>query len=982
MVDNGKTTLETSVTLEYVAERWNVSRIVLDGSQNHLPGDTGGSSIELQFLVGGNWLPLSKVSSAEGIKAIAFVDDGRGYDYRKLKLLYSDKPDNGDGKAPVGRFGEGLKLTAPACLRNGISMQIRSRDWQAFPRAVEVPLDGKTAHQLVFDVDTGLPSVVGSSTIFLNPTSEMIEESLSIGKKVLIFREGYKPLYAGEGGNYIADNSGDVFVKGVWITSNYRERLLFGYDLNIDNLPRDRDHVEIDELGNAVGKLLAQCSDERTIRTLMLKMSQENANARSWENELIESRYIAYEWKGGGGRGRDISHPEIWQKVFTDIFGERAVIPSCRENGTDYDRLASLAGYHIAPLNRHFADVLRRCGVKMSRDIAMNVDSFLTADAELGDNVTIDAHETSISLSYRVGKWSNLRIALDAVSNHLDAAGPSIKVEFKVSKGENSGFKWVPKEALNHWDRIESIRVSDAGHGYDHNFLKLLFSTKASGSDKIGQFGEGMKLLSTASLRNGIKVKFESRDWVAQPFSTEQTLDGKGIGVLCYRVLSGIGREAGSATTIGTVDKEIADVFRKLDDYVLCLRDGLKLEWTCASGSLFCEDKGRSIPNGSIFNKGVFITDEYSNKSLFSYDLRTDDISPDRDQIASAALQSAVRGIVSTCTNRTVIAEIINAAEKRRDEPLIEFVDVQMPCEVAGVWKDVFYSMHGKSAVIQTDMGSGLEAVHMGFKPVELNKSIERMLRRAGVEYDREVINDRFDAHYVPLENLLPAEKGMLAKLGEVDTLLGLQAFEKIRVYDELHTFAGRNMTGTVAGFWDGEYVNISRDRLSSLFTAVKTYVHERGHKETGASDPSDRFREFFESFLTSFVHNSITQPQPPLPVSANVEKQMPISFAFNGFTVRVRPANCALDATMLHIMEEAVLGKRTVIERLGGFLSGKQSWVEEQVAVEIIRPNEKPELLGDRAKLLLLRKIARNSAKNMANAPAAQVINAKKKLF
>ncbi|MCX6770956.1 MAG: hypothetical protein NTX79_02775 [Candidatus Micrarchaeota archaeon] len=979
MVSDDKITLQAPFTLASSAKRWGAERIVLDGVQNHLPGDTGGKTVRLKFLVGGKWRPLSDAPATHKIERIEFEDDGRGFDYRKLGIIYSDKPDdvvvNGNSNGAAGEFGEGLKLITNACLRSGIHIQIRSRDWQATPRVEKIPLDGKIVNYVFFDVETGLPAIEGSRTTFSNPSRELIENMLAIEKKVLLFRPNYSPIYSGQGGNRIADDSGDIFVKGIFITSSYRKRTLFGYDLNLDNLPRDRDHVEQDDAGNAIGKLLAECNDPRIIHTVLSKTLDGKSSSRSDGNEFLETRYIPTEWKGNSGYGRDISHPEIWKKAFSDIFGASAVVASGRE----YDQLARLAGYEVIAGDYSFCRFLGRCGIGTSESVANSEDSFLTADVDHRNGSRINVKETDIGLSYRASKWGKLRIALDAVSNHLpqDSGASSVKIEFKVYDKSRQVYKWVSADELEQQE-IANIRIVDNGKGYDSGHLAALITDKTPGSG-VGQFGEGLKLLSTAALRLNIKVKFESRDWVAQPFSGIQKLDGKDRDFLCYRILSGVSPRSGSATTFGTVDRETADIFKKLDDFVLPLRIGFKPEFSCASGSLFCEDVLKSVPNGSVFNKGVFITNEHANRALFSYNVNTEDISPDRDGISIAALQASVTGIISECANREIISTIITAANKHRDSPLLEFVDIHLPDHIAQVWKEAFYSLYGQNAVLETGMSSGMEAKHQGFEPIKLNTGIENMLHRAGVEYDREVITEGLNAHYVPLEELSAHERAILGKFVDVEAVLGLQNFDNVKVFDKVCTSAGRDLTAKRPGFWDGESINIRRDMLSSLVSAVDVYKHERGHKETGAGDPDDKFRDFFENYLTAFLCMAITQPQT---APTNIGNALPISFSFDGATVQICPKDGVVDGTMLRIMEEAALGKKKSFDRALSWLFGKQTWVEQQVSVKVIRPDNATEMLNDKDKIALLRKVARSNRLEGGNTQAAQAINQRKSVL
>ena len=154
--------VEHSITLEAIVSRrekgrWGSERIVLDGIQNHLPGDSGGTKVEIRYRIKNRWYQFRQgrrlAAKGEPVSAVAFSDDGRGFDYRKLGIDYSDKPlDNRTrGVAPlgaVGQFGEGLKLATAAALAEGMAVEIFSRNWRAVPMWKPMPVEGTVVRRL------------------------------------------------------------------------------------------------------------------------------------------------------------------------------------------------------------------------------------------------------------------------------------------------------------------------------------------------------------------------------------------------------------------------------------------------------------------------------------------------------------------------------------------------------------------------------------------------------------------------------------------------------------------------------------------------------------------------------------------------------------------------------------------------------------------------------------------------------------------
>ena len=1001
-MSGNKIILKTSITLEYVAEKWGIERIVLDGIQNHLPADSGGTSVKVGYLINEEWVrhdrALGLPPEDRVVGAILFADDGQGFDYRKLGLLYSDKPNgkkdgkpngkpNGDDSpVAVGQFGEGLKMLTAACLREGMQIQIMSRDWRATPYVEKISLDGKTAHQLVYEVETGLPPIKGSTTMIQDPTKEVVDYVDNIGRKVLHLRPGYVPVYSDQDGNHVVDESGDIFVRGVFITSDKRSELLFGYDLNLDT-SRDRDHVNELELGNAIGETIRNCDDRRVIEKILRSAVYKSGELGQSLKNYLEHRCVPYRCESGHySHSCTPKHPEVWKQVFISIFGDRAVLGTSLEA----EKMAQLAGYQVfSCVGGGFIDFLARCGIMKDESVATS-DPFLFADLPgNARDIRIGVHETSITLSYRAQKWDKRRMILDALANHMPVDSGGKKISIKYKKGEWG--HWVPRDEFDYRERIVGVAIEDDGRGYDDNCLALLTSSKTG--TEVGHFGEGMKMLSAACLREGLRVKFRSRDWVATPFSAKRSVDGREVDVLCYRVLRNVPEANGSMTVFGELDAETTDIFRRLDDHVLWMRPGFSGIQSGAAGSMFVESDRRSVKNGSVFNKGFFITGVYSDRLLFSYNLRTNNLSPDRDNVDFEVLKSSVAELVSTCTDREAIARILRSAQKEKDAQYLEFIDVALSDEVAALWKGVFYEVFGKNAVLSTAPYASVDADHLGFTLVELNQNIQSTLSRAGVQTD-EAVARIVRSDCVAAGTLTSAELQMIARLPEIDQVLKLTPVP-IRVFTQAWAPSGQELG--VGGYWDtqNQCVWLRRSSLSDFATAGRIYIHERGHGVTGGLDPEDGFRAFFEYFVSAFVgdslgrlhadpsycsgieafrawdHRRLTELQRSERVLQDtvgtrdaeikrlgarielLEQQMHqaeqdrsmglnraccVSFDFEGRTVHVQPRSMQLDDMSLRRIERALLRKRKGLDRILGFLLGRPDENERQVDVFITK--------------------------------------------
>ncbi|MBI5046564.1 hypothetical protein HZC07_02425, partial [Candidatus Micrarchaeota archaeon] len=147
-------------------------------------------------------------------------------------------------------------------------------------------------------------------------------------------------------------------------------------------------------------------------------------------------------------------------------------------------------------------------------------------------------------------------------------------------------------------------------------------------------------------------------------------------------------------------------------------------------------------------------------------------------------------------------------------------------------------------------------------KTIRLNEKIVKTLQRAGIETDREVAGEGLYSDRVPYSELTEAERGTIAAFQDVDTVLALGPARGVNICTTVTTRTGRDMTGRIMGFYDhstGE-VTLQRELLADWASAQRTYTHERGHEKTGAKDPEDGFRAFFEYNLAALVDQEIAR--------------------------------------------------------------------------------------------------------------------------
>jgi hypothetical protein len=313
--DSYDETVSTSLTLDYGKRVWNNERMLLDVAQNHLPRDSGGSSLGMRFRTrDGKWHDYAELKGVadDQIDAIKLFDDGRGYDYRMLGLLYSTK-----GGQEAGGFGEGLKMASAAALREGMRLELRSQNWAAVPQVKQQTIDGRNISQMEYVVTHGVknrPPVDDdvhwrSSTTFFDPTSALLSEYRGINSKILD-ADKTKPYESTPSGDIVNLSGGLLFVRQLLIPG--RHDLLFSYHLrNYEIKNRDRNVVPRDELSREVSGVLSDVKNPEVIRQFLFK-AEKNVQAGAGEIEF--------------GTYFSPRYPEVWKKVFQEMYGTETAI--------------------------------------------------------------------------------------------------------------------------------------------------------------------------------------------------------------------------------------------------------------------------------------------------------------------------------------------------------------------------------------------------------------------------------------------------------------------------------------------------------------------------------------------------------------------------------------------------------------------------------------------------------------------------------
>ena len=376
-------TYPLGLSLDYEKEKWGVLRIVLNFLQNHADAVRVSktpitAAIEFQVKGQKNWLPYSKISDFQNqdIVAVCFRDKLKnGYAHTHLSQFGSNKKKK--NVVQVGNKGEGLKIASAASLRLGMNVTLRSQRWIANASSYDVHLENEdgnfeTSKNLCFVVYRLESSEAGSETIIKRPDDSSqdaaignfhFNELLSIMRSLKCYVLRHKelgladekpvPIEKTPQGNIVSSECGDIYVKDFFITSEERERLLFGYNFHDLDTNRDRDIVGTNELKNAIGQILSQIRSRRLIGGIIKK--------------AVEDCYGQYHEFQNLTQFQEFDQTKSeWLSVFREMYGKDAVLKS---NQASAQAEAEFIGYRVVHANEAIARTLIACGARLDADV-------------------------------------------------------------------------------------------------------------------------------------------------------------------------------------------------------------------------------------------------------------------------------------------------------------------------------------------------------------------------------------------------------------------------------------------------------------------------------------------------------------------------------------------------------------------------------------------------------------------------------------
>ena len=345
--------------------------------------------------------------------------------------------------------------------------------------------------------------------------------------------------------------------------------------------------------------------------------------------------------------------------------------------------------------------------------------------------------DTSLTLDYERKNWGVERICLDGVQNHLptDSKGEKVWVRCLVDG------QWVGLDVARlNVAKIKAVRFIDAGVGFDVITLSLLYSTKADEPESRGQFGEGMKMMVAAALREGLDPELESQDWRARPFAKKVSLQNTRSGrkqtvqQLAYNVQYLEGHPMfGSRTTFWKPTEGFVNEVLQMETKVLAL---------CGNYHPLFVGQGAQIVDrepGNIFVKGIFIRHE---RALLSYNLDDVETNRDRNTIVNVSVENRISKLLSELSDKRVVKTLLKKAQL--DPEAVESNACYVDPAHKSVWVEAFTEAFGDDAVLDTGFSPPNVYRAQKLNKIKFVSGMTQTLLRAGVSTEKDIMPDYF----------------------------------------------------------------------------------------------------------------------------------------------------------------------------------------------------------------------------------------------
>lgn len=463
---------------------------------------------------------------------------------------------------------------------------------------------------------------------------------------------------------------GDLFVVGLRTT---QLNLAFSYNLtNKDLTNRDRTIIDLKKAEEEIREIISSTRSETLVKAFL-------------ENALTNPDALEYRL--------DIEprHGHVWVKVLNKLW-PKAVTPTTPL----YDFIAHNLGYKILRgLTWKMELLLTRLGLFSSEEVAKGHED---------KGIVVDESRIVYPISEGYAKdWAIKDALREVIANARDAS----------------------QKAKVRWDKERRLAViSDEGPGLTHNaFIFGVDSVK--GSDKIGQFSDGLKMAALVAAREGRVFEV-----VTKGYTYEATLEfNSTFGVNFLSVYSRKNRRRKEGTTV----------------YVGCMRH--ELEYAM---QLFRPQNDPAVIEEGIIRRqpgekaGIYIMDMFAGslESFYSYRL-TDKSLTNRDRKvvdlyrAEGQIRRILYNIRKYKTVRDLLAQITESKEYYRE---YELFDQRPSGELLSLFEKAVTNLFVRRKICLGDGSvNDSEARQRGWKPIRFHAPIVSILLEAGMPTSSQV---------------------------------------------------------------------------------------------------------------------------------------------------------------------------------------------------------------------------------------------------
>lgn len=370
---------------------------------------------------------------------------------------------------------------------------------------------------------------------------------------------------------------------------------------------------------------------------------------------------------------------------------------------------------------------------------------------------------TSITYSNQKEKWSEKRILLDGVQNHLPADCKGTWFAVLVLKDG----RWTPYQECRDFAHLEAVRFVDNGQGFVAQELSVISSSKAEDDNAAGVHGEGLKMISAAALRCGMRIVIESRDWKAEARWQDILLTDRSDKQLVFDVSYYATARVGSRTTFWNPSQKFRAILAEAEKHVLPLQGKSYQPWfSCEAGDII-EPGHAQFVQGLAFPPHVNVLFVYNFQSL-----KRQSLARDRDHITWSDLTDNIAAIFNQLNkdNRDVIAKIWDAMINTTS--IVYLLEVMafryINKSVRKLFGEVLTQCYGQVSdlCVVTDDEEANKVEDLGRKPLKVvNSEVADMLKEMGVAEASDIIQKELN---IALED---RTSDATAKAAEAETL-------------------------------------------------------------------------------------------------------------------------------------------------------------------------------------------------------------------